>query len=176
MAKRSPFSCYNPSFAFLETYARICTCPELFKLGIGKWVKTLEAMIQNQFWIGVNTLLELLTYRLQHIPPTQVLLVFCACNSLHSDDSKNIPWTLYDTLESTILYILTNYTLDDWEFYQEIIKFTPLYHSQWEKALKNGDKKTEYEFDNKLAQKLLKTRNKRNNAGNDLKITLETHI
>ena len=111
----------NPSYALLETYARCCRCPELQNLGPLKLVDFLVSFIHKKFWAGVNTCLELFTYRLPYISASCSLKVLIICVRLHDDKEKKIPWTLYVTIENTIISLLLNFSLDNWDLHKEMM-------------------------------------------------------
>ena len=122
----------NPSFAFLDTYAKICRYPELIALGPSKVIHHLRQMIEIKFWPGVNAILELITYQLQHIHTNLALKVLLTSIKLHSksSESNEMPWTLYNTLENTILYIIVNFSLASWDMYNEITKYIEMIHEK----------------------------------------------
>ena len=73
-----------------------------------------------EFFAFSNLPSPLLTYRFKNMLTNHAFTLAIQCINLHHSD-KNYPWTLYNTLENSIIYFFQIYSLDHWEFIREVI-------------------------------------------------------
>ncbi|XP_033644723.1 mediator of RNA polymerase II transcription subunit 23-like [Asterias rubens] len=93
--------------ALVETYSRLLVYTEIETLGIKGFIsKVLPSVCEAKAWGMLHTLLELFSFRLQHIQPQYIVQLLCNLHSLSKIPLANQN-QLYQCIESTALRIIT---------------------------------------------------------------------
>ncbi|XP_022090298.1 mediator of RNA polymerase II transcription subunit 23-like isoform X2 [Acanthaster planci] len=93
--------------ALIETYSRLLVYMEIESLGIKGFItKVLPTVCEASAWGMLHTLLELFSFRLQHIQPQYIVQLLCNLHSLSKIPLANQN-QLYQCIESTALRIIT---------------------------------------------------------------------
>ena len=120
------FKTTNPSYALIETTCRIAECQELRNSVASDFLRKnlLSVFIEHEFWQGVYSVLQIVSYRLHYIEPTTTIDFIITLINLHSASGKvQYPWELYSLLENTIITLISNASLHLWDFQRELSDF-----------------------------------------------------